>query len=114
MIVPVTPSRQRTTQPLLVLGEAIAGRLSLTFASDAVRRVRDVPQLKDVHDYDERTRLLQGSHQVDRTIVQGRRILLLDDLYRSGATMNEITANLYDHGNAADVYALTITSTRGR
>jgi predicted amidophosphoribosyltransferase len=49
---------------------------------------------------------------VDRTQVQGRRILLFDDLYRSGATMNAITAALYDEGAAADVFALTITRTR--
>ncbi len=32
--------------------------------------------------------------------------------YRSGATMNAITAALYDEGAAADVFALTITRTR--
>lgn len=39
-------------------------------------------------------------------------MLLFDDLYRSGATMNEITALPYDQGKAAEVYALTITRTR--
>ena len=38
--------------------------------------------------------------------------LLFDDLYRSGATMNEITTTLYDQGSAADVFVLTITRTR--
>lgn len=46
---------------------------------------------------------------MDKTQVQGRKILLFDDLYRSGATMNAITAALYDEGEAANVFALTIT-----
>lgn len=64
------------------------------------------------YDYDERTRLLAGAHTVDKAQVQGRKVLLFDDLYRSGATMNAITAALYDDGAAADVFALTITRTR--
>ena len=71
-----------------------------------------MPKLKDVYQYDERFRLLSGLHKVDRAIVRGRRVLLFDDLFRSGATMNAITAALYDQGGASDVYALTITRTR--
>jgi competence protein ComFC len=76
--------------------------------------VRDIPQLKDISDYDERVRLLQGVHQIERDKVAGRRVLLFDDLFRSGATMNEVTANLYDRGGVVDVFACTLTCTRGR
>jgi predicted amidophosphoribosyltransferase len=77
-----------------------------------VTRVRDVPELKNIYDYNERARLLADPHQVDKAQVQGRKVLLFDDLYRSGATMNAISAALYDSGAAADVFALTITKTR--
>jgi predicted amidophosphoribosyltransferase len=77
-----------------------------------VTRARDVPELKNVYDYNDRTRLLAGAHSVDKAQVQGRKVLLFDDLYRSGATMNAISAALYDDGGAADVFALTITKTR--
>ncbi len=46
--------------------------------------------------------------------VQGRSVLLFDDLFRSGATMNAITSSLYDQGTARDVYALTLTRTRSK
>jgi competence protein ComFC len=111
LLVPVTPSRSRDIQLVLLLGKEIARRLNLRFV-EAVQRVREVPQLKDVHSYDERSQLLQGSHHVDAKAVRSANILLFDDLYRSGATMNEITANLYDQGEAAAVYALAITRTR--
>jgi hypothetical protein len=58
--------------------------------------------------------VLSDSHKVDRARVEGRRILVFDDLFRSGTTMNSITAALYDDGRAADVFVLTITRTRSK
>lgn len=113
-IVPVPPSRARAMQPVLLLGEALGKRLGVQFDPDCVRKVRDTPELKNVYDYDQRLRILAGAHEVEKAKVQGRRLLLFDDLYRSGATMNAITTALYDQGGAAEVFALTITRTRSR
>ncbi len=112
LIVPVPPSRPRLYQPVMVLADALAQQLSLPCAPSCVSKTRDVPELKNVYAYDERTQLLSGAHSIDKGQVQGRRVLLFDDLYRSGATLNAITAALYDQGAAADVFALTITRTR--
>lgn len=112
LIVPVPPSRPRPSQPVLVLADALATHFDLPCVAGSVARNRDVPELKNVYDFTERIRLLAGAHAVDREQVQGRRILLFDDFFRSGATMNAITAALYDEGAVADVFALTITRTR--
>ena len=111
-IVPVPPSRERSIQPNIVLGGALARRIGVPFAEDWVRKVKDVPELKDIHGYDERLSILAGVHHVDVASVHGRKILLFDDLYRSGATMNVITEALYERGGAEEVFALTITRTR--
>lgn len=113
IVVPVPASRARTIQPVVMVGEKLAGELQVEFCPACVRRTRDVPQLKDVFDYDERWRLLAGLHEADRARLAGRRVLLFDDLFRSGATMNAITALLYEAG-AVDVFALTITRTRSK
>jgi competence protein ComFC len=80
----------------------------------ALSRESKTPELKNVYAYDERLRLLEGAHRVEASVVRGHRVLLFDDLYRSGATMNAITATLYDEGAVADVYALALTRTRSR
>ena len=80
--------------------------------ADSVKRTRNMPQLKNTFDLDERARLLEGLHAVDRSVTSGKSVLLFDDLYRSGATMNAITTELYEAGEVADVFALTITRTR--
>jgi competence protein ComFC len=79
---------------------------------NAVKKIRETPQLKNVYDLDERLKLLDGAFEVDRAAITGKRVLLFDDLYRSAATMNVITSALYDQGKASDVVALTITKTR--
>jgi predicted amidophosphoribosyltransferase len=112
VIVPVPPSRARDMQPVTILGDALGKRLSLPFAVGCVEKARENPEIKNIYDYDERMRLLAGAYTVDRTTAQGRKILLFDDLYRSGATMNAVTAALYDQGAALDVFAITVTRTR--
>jgi predicted amidophosphoribosyltransferase len=114
LLVPVPPSRERPVQPVLLVGAEIAKRLGIEFCPGCVWRTRDEPQLKDVFDYDERWRLLDGLHEVDKAKVEGRQVLLFDDLFRSGATMNAITSALYDQGQAREVYALTLTRTRSK
>jgi predicted amidophosphoribosyltransferase len=49
----------------------------------------------------------------DRRVIEGRRLLLVDDLYRSGATAGVVAQGLIDAGAAA-VYFLAITKTRAK
>jgi len=111
ILVPVPASNPRPVQPVKLLAAAISEKTGIPLA-ECVTRKKDVPQLKDVLDLDKRTELLEGAHVVDATAARDKRILLFDDLYRSGATMNAITRDLYDSGKAAEVFALTITRTR--
>ncbi len=112
MLVAVPPSRARASQPVLVLAEALAKRLNVAFTGDTVVRTREVPELKNVFDYEERLRILTGLYRVTSD-VPGQSVLLVDDLYRSGATMNAVTSALYDAG-ASNVFALALTRTRSR
>lgn len=111
VIVPVPPSAVRIVQPVQVLANAIGQRLQIPVV-ECVKRTKVIAQLKNVRDLDERARLLEGAHSVEKEAVKGRKVLLFDDLYRSGATMNSITTLLYDEGEAREVVALTITRTR--
>jgi competence protein ComFC len=65
-----------------------------------------------MYDLNKRMEILKDAYHVVKQQVQGRNILLLDDLYRSGATLNAITMVLKNEGKADKVYALTLTKTR--
>ena len=68
LVVPVPPSRARASQPVLVLAESIAKELGLVYAPTCVSRSRELPELKNVYDYDERIRLLADAHVIDERL----------------------------------------------
>ena len=69
--------------------------------------------LAGVIDLDERKKLLAGAIVIagDKDI-SGDNILLVDDLYRSGATLNSATEILYREAAVGSVSVLTMTKTR--
>lgn len=115
VIVPVPPTRAaRPVQPVLILSQAIGAKLGMPVAADCIKKVRKIPELKGVFDFEERRKLLNGAFSVKSMMVEGKGVLLVDDLYRSGATMNTISEMLYAQGGVAEVYALAVTRTRSK
>jgi predicted amidophosphoribosyltransferase len=112
LIVPVPASKRRRVAPVLLVGQKLAEVLGLEFVPSAVKRTTQLPELKNVVDFGERQKLLAGAHSVDAARVTGRKVLLFDDLFRSGATMNAVTDVLLKSGGASKVFALTLTRTR--
>jgi|SRR5579885_2130494 len=114
VIVPIPPSRKRLAyQPVSEIAKAIGRRLSKPVNLRAVKKIKDTPELKDIFDHQQRSNLLQGAFSIDRNAVHGKRILLIDDLYRSGATAAVVTQEILGSGAAA-VYMLAMTKTRTR
>lgn len=111
VIVPVRPSTPRKVQPVLTLANGIGEKLGIPVI-DCISKTRDVGQVKNITDLEKRAKALKGLYNVNSRKVVGKRVLLFDDLFRSGATMNEITHVLLTEGEATDVYALTVTCTR--
>ena len=110
-IVPVPPSHQRMVQPVIVLAEGIGKALGIPVLT-CITTTRPTSQLKNITDPEERRKQVDGLYAVDTNQTRGRQILLFDDLFRSGTTMNAITDILIDPGQATVVRALTITKTR--
>lgn len=72
-------------------------------------------ELKNVGDPEERRSLLAGSISVaGRQTLEGKQVLLVDDLYRSGATLDACCSVLLDDAKVASVCALTMTMTRSK
>jgi len=113
LIVPVPPSDTgRKRQPVLEVTTAVSERTGIELGLDGLVKVKQTPQLKNVFDFKERVAALEGAFSIEKAKIQGKRVLLFDDLFRSGATMNTITECLTKDGGAEVVYALTLTRTR--
>jgi predicted amidophosphoribosyltransferase len=112
-IVPVPPSNtSRRNQPVLKIATAISKRTGIPLCVLCLSKVKSTAQLKNVFERTERDQILAGAFAVNRQQTRGIRLLVFDDLYRSGATAGAITRLLVGEGAAAAVYLLTLTQTR--
>lgn len=115
MVVPMPPyDANRCIQPVLELARGVSSRTGVTLSEDALVKTRDVPELRHVYDYLERSRLLYGTLEAKVSRLEGKTVLLLDDLYRSGATLFAASFALHQRGGAKTVYVMALTRTRTR
>lgn len=112
VIVPAPPSRFRAVQPLFEIAAALGELLGFPVDAASVKKARETPELKDLYEYGKRLEALAGAHAIDGDSLRGRRLLLLDDLYRSGATLNALTRLVRAEAGASAVFALALTRTR--
>ncbi len=115
-IIPVPPSgiTTRIFQPVDEIVKIVGEKLNLTVDYDYLLKKRPNPQLKSIKDPVERKKILVGAFGVKDQRYNGKKVLLFDDLYDTGATLNEITKTLKDLGHVNNVYVLTITKTRSK
>jgi len=112
-VLAVPPSQRRQVQPVLEVARAIGAALTKPVLASALVKVKDTPQLKNVFELSERQTILEGAFEATAEDVARRRLLMVDDLYRSGATA-AVAAGVLAHAGAAAVYFLALTKTRTR
>jgi competence protein ComFC len=114
-IIPIPPTdARRAFQPVTEIALAVGQYYGVNVLPDFLRKKSGGPQLKNVDDPEKRADLLRQALYVHSDIaVAGCTILLIDDLYRSGATLTVATELLYG-ALARQVSVLTMTKTRSK
>lgn len=113
-ILPVPPSKSRTFQPVIQVARGISSELQIPLCEDFLIKVKETPELKNVYDYQKRLELLKDAFAAKNLSFKGKNVLLFDDLYRSGATLNAITRVLSEKGMVSKVYVLALSKTRSK
>lgn len=112
-IIPVCPSKMdRPFQPVQELAVKIGQKVNLPVPLDYLVKVKETEPLKGVEEPQSREEELEGAFKVRDNRFAGKYVLLFDDLFRSGETLNEITNVLMKEGEVSKVFVLTITKTR--
>lgn len=113
LIVPVPPSTPRAFSPVHEFCKALAKALNKPMQPCVVKTRPTKPQ-KEMLTLPQKRDNVAGAFAVNGDILKdgitGRNILLVDDLYDSGATLEEITKILFQH-KTARVHVLTFTKT---
>lgn len=113
-ITAIPPSNtERLFQPVFLICEALSKQVSVTYLENALVKKVTTEELKNVTDFEQRKELLSGKFMLKPGIdLIGKKVLLLDDLYRSGATLAAATEFLYNDCKVQTVSVLTLTKTR--
>jgi ComF family protein len=116
MVIPVPLYKKRLKERGFNQAEVIASILSkelgLKPSSDkALRRLKPTIPQKDLSDTDRRMNV-HNAFCADGSWVKGQRILLIDDIYTTGSTINACTKALLEVG-AKEVYYMAIAIGRG-
>src|ERR1035437_1393082 len=101
-VVPVPPSNvQRAFQPVVEIASELAKALGIALDTTSLKKAKTTPQMKDIGDFAARTAALEGVFTSDKGFA-GRQVLLIDDLFQSGATMNVAARTLKRRGWRTD------------
>lgn len=112
-IIPVPPSKiSRTSQPVVEIAKLLGNYLKIQVFPVAVRKTKNTPEVKNLSTPQERYDILKDVFKVVEPSIKGKTVLVLDDLYRSGATLRAITDVLYKQGVVGKVKVLALTMTR--
>lgn len=111
-IIPVPSSKARAIQPVDAIAQALGKQRAVEVLTGYLVKTGD-DELKGIYDPAERDRALANSIKVAGAYnISGKRVLLLDDLYRSGATLNVCCSVLRRQAKVEDICVLTMTKTR--
>ena len=105
---------KREYQPAVEMANNFGNKIKIPVDSDLLIKLKETPELKNIEVFEERIQLLEDALTIKESIVEGKNILLFDDLFRSGATLQVTTKLLRTKGRAKNIYVLALTKTRSR
>jgi ComF family protein len=112
LILTVPPSFiSRLFDPISFLAEEVSRKTKVPYQKDIIKRVRLTGLQKRILDKRSKMENVRGAFELrDKDKMKGKKILVMDDIYASGATINEVTRVLKE-GGTEDVFALRLIKT---
>lgn len=115
LIVPIPLHKSRKRKRGFNQAELIAKKLGLELgipiSSDTLLRTKNTSPQKELNDQDRKSNL-KNAFQVVKNDIKSKKILLIDDIYTTGSTLDAAASALLHHG-AEKVYFLSISIGRG-
>lgn len=113
-VAPMPPSKARARQPVVELAREVGRLIGKPCIEDILVKNGTTPQMKDIPTHAEKTAALAGCFAYnDRLSADGRfNVLLVDDLYSSGASFQVACATLRQYPKIQHIYVAAVSRTK--
>ena len=106
IVIPIPPSNKtREYQPVFEIAKEVAKYLGKECKVDVLSKESNL-QVKDGYN-------INGMIKQNKNIENEANILIIDDLYSTGATLKEVCKVLRNDNNVKNLYCLAMTKTKG-
>ena len=110
IVLPAPPSnKSREYQPVYDIASEIAKHLNVSFSTKVLSKTTNI-QSKAMNSLDKKS--LKGTIIANKKAKKRFNVLIIDDLYQSGATLNECVRVLKEDDNVGKIYILAMTKTK--
>ncbi len=99
--------RERGFNQALLLVKELSKRTGIPYEERALRKIKDTPVQITLKKRERRKNLTRAFQVRDQQAIQGKTVMLVDDVYTTGTTVNECSRALHVAG-AARVTVLTV------
>lgn len=110
-IIPTPPSLNRKFQHVTEIAKRVGHDLGIPVDDKYLIKTKTTEAMKNLSKADRETTLADAFRVTDNKCA-GKRVVLFDDLFGSGSTLNAITKALYEQGKIEEVYVLTLTKNK--
>lgn len=110
-IVPAPFTEERINQPVQLIAQELSNRLNIPYYPILKKSKQHIP-LKNIKTKLEKLEILEDCILIDSIDLSGKAVLVIDDLFDSGATLEVSTRKLLSK-NARSVIVLAMTKTKG-
>ena len=99
--------RERGFNQALLLVKELSKRTGIPYEERALKKIKDTPVQIALKKWERRKNLTRAFQVKDKEAIQGKAVVLVDDVYTTGATVNECSRALLRAG-AKQVAVLTV------
>jgi predicted amidophosphoribosyltransferase len=115
VIIPMPPSKLgRKLQPAIEIARYVSRRLGIYYSQDLLIKQTSTNQMKDIAARSEKVSALTGAFKVQNVLSNGTgyNILIIDDLFDSGASLEVATNELRKYDRINRIHVVTATRTK--
>lgn len=110
LVVPMPPSKVRVRQPVVEISRELARLIGVPCCENLLVKTAATPAMKDISSREERVSALLNAFAVNDVLTEGRHnVLIVDDLYDTGSSLEAATNVLRTYRNVGRVYVATVT-----